>query len=296
VYVARNSQVSLSWHERSGRFVSAVPLDGLAGWPAVAPHDRRVAVDVRNPTSDVPELVIVDSDRREKITFGPVASGNAVWSPDGRRIVYESDVGRELRELTLDTKQTRTLKSFDGISDSVYPMDWSRDNRWIAYVSYRAGNEDVWLYPTTPGEQPQPLASSSFHEGSARFSPDSRFVAYRSSEYGRPGVYLQAVPPAVGRWSVAEGGAQPMWRADGRELYYIGANNLLMAVPIALGPEPSIGTPTPLFKLQIAESTSVAVRNHYAVTSDGQRFLVRSVTGGATLNVILNWRSALDTP
>jgi dipeptidyl aminopeptidase/acylaminoacyl peptidase len=241
------------------------------------------------------EIWTIDGVRRTRVTFGPESSGDVVWSPDGTRLAYQARFGAELRELVPGTNTTRTLATFTGASDNVYPTDWSRDGRFIAYVSWSNGTEDLHLFPTGGGPSIS-LATSPFNEGAARFSPDGRFIAYRSNESGRPEVYVQALPPATGRWLVStSGGSQPMWRGDGRELYYLDPDNLLMAVPISLGAAVTAGTPVPLFRLRIQESTSVAVRNHYAVTSDGQRFLVKSVPTGARLKAILHWNAGLSS-
>ena len=66
-----------------------------------------------------------------------------------------------------------------------------------------------------------------------------------------------------------------MWRRDGRELFYLALENTLMAVRLGSDTPLDAGTPAPLFKLRIEESLFPDVRNHYAVTSDGQRFLVK---------------------
>lgn len=133
-----------------------------------------------------------------------------------------------------------------------------------------------------------------FNEGQARLSPDGRYVAFASNESGRAEVYVQALPPGKGRWMVStNGGAQPMWRGDGRELYYLSSDYAIVAVPITLGAEVSFGDAQRLFSVTLNESPFFAVRNHYSVSPDGQRFLVNSVTGGNTLRVILNWDESL---
>jgi Tol biopolymer transport system component len=131
----------------------------------------------------------------------------------------------------------------------------------------------------------------------ARFSPDGRWIAYSSIESGPPEVYVRPLPPATGKWTIStEGGAQPMWRRDGRELFYVDLDGLLNSVPVETGSTFRAGSPTALFRLSLSGSIFWGNRNDYAVSPDGQRFLVASVdpADGAKINVIVNWESALS--
>lgn len=296
-YLSADRQTSLAWFDRIGRRLSPVDVDGMVNWPAVAPDGRRIAVDIENLASGVREIWAIDGTRRSRLTFGPANDSDAIWAPDGERLAFAHDSGRQLRELTIGQSASRLLHDFGSNSDEVYPTDWSRDGRLIAFVSWGPeGNSNIWLFPTSGEGTPQRLVATPFQEGQARFSPDGRYVAYTSNDSGRPEVYIQALPPGNGRWPVStSGGAQPMWRGDGRELYYVALDNTMTAVPVTLSPGVGIGTPAPLFKVEEDESLFYAVRNHYSVTADGQRFLVNSVKGGTRLNVVLNWARGLVT-
>jgi hypothetical protein len=142
--------------------------------------------------------------------------------------------------------------------------------------------------------KPYPLLQSEFTENHGHFSPDGRFFAYVSNESGRPEVYVQSFPPAGGKWQVSTGGgAQPHWRRDGKELYYIAPDRKLMVVGVKPGETFVYGTATPLFQTQVPSAASA---NRYDVTADGQRFLVNSPAQSgkeAPFNVILNWTSTL---
>src|SRR5262249_40365629 len=127
-----------------------------------------------------------------------------------------------------------------------------------------------------------------------RFSPDGKWIAYQKNDSGRMEIYLQAFAPGApasgGRWQLStNGGANPQWRRDGRELYYFSLDNKLMAVEVTLGAEPKRETPKELFALRDIEANPNA---SYAVTSDGQWFLlVTSVeeTTATPFTVVLNW-------
>ena len=122
-------------------------------------------------------------------------------------------------------------------------------------------------------------------EGNARFSPDGKWIAYSSNETGRSKIYLQAFVPGA----PASGGTQPQWRRDGRELYYISADNKLMAVDMTLGAEVKAGTPKELFALSGIRTNSNA---SYTKTGDGQRFLLVTSAEESSVppfTVVLNW-------
>jgi hypothetical protein len=139
-----------------------------------------------------------------------------------------------------------------------------------------------------------PLLHSEFNEFHAHFSPDGRWFAYSSTESGKPEVYVQSFPPAGGKWQVStNGGAQPQWRRDGKELFYVAPDRKLMAVDVRLGSSFEMGTPVALFQTQVSGFTSP---NRYAASADGQRFLINSTVQDASptpITVILNWAATL---
>jgi len=125
------------------------------------------------------------------------------------------------------------------------------------------------------------------------FSPDSRLVAYTSNDSGRFEIYVETVPRSDRKWPVStNGGYEPRWRADGREIYYLSEDRMLMSV--AVGPGPSFAIPKPLFQTHVAPGV-VAFRTHYVPSRDGQRFLVSMTTDAAPspITIALNWAGAV---
>ncbi len=254
-FLSPDRHSTLAWMDRAGRHISTIEMEGTAYWPALAPDGRRIAVDVDNPVSGMREIWVVEESRRSRLTFGPTHDTDAVWAPDGRRLAYGHNDGGGLYQLTIADGLSKQLRDFGGGTGHAYPADWSRDGRFIAYVSYDSSAADIWLLPTGRDATPLQVTASPFHEHQARFSPDSRYVAYSANDSGRPEIYIQALPPARGRWVVStNGGAQPMWRGDGKELYYLTLDNTLTAVPVNLGTSTTVGTPAPLFKIRLDES------------------------------------------
>ncbi len=145
-------------------------------------------------------------------------------------------------------------------------------------------------------QKPTPFVQTEFNEIQGRFSPDGRWVAYASNLSGRFEVYVQSFPSSGGKWQVSTGGgAQPQWRRDGRELFYLAADRKIMAVEVnGAGPTFVPGVPKPLFEAHV--SANFPGQPYYAVTGDGQRFLVNTLVGEsapAPFTVVLNWAAAL---
>ena len=128
-----------------------------------------------------------------------------------------------------------------------------------------------------------------------RFSPDGRWLAYESIESGRIEVYVQPVPATGAKWLISRnGGVRPRWRRDGKELFYITAESKLAAVPIVAGETFQAGDPSELF--DVSFSPAGVNPYPYAVSADGQRFLVitpEESASSAAISVVLNWASAL---
>ena len=153
--------------------------------------------------------------------------------------------------------------------------------------------------PAVGDRKPVPFANTRFDEYDGKFSPDSAWIAFVSSESGTPEVYVAPVGPDGEKRPISiGGGTTPRWRKDGRELYYASAGNRsIMAVPIQLGSTINVGAPTRLFFLGTDMATRPNPRNTaYDVSPDGQRFLVSVPAGeqiSSRITVVMNWSAAL---
>jgi Tol biopolymer transport system component len=289
------------WFDRSGRETGRAgdPRDGVQA-SFLALDGRRVAVQrVVNANSDI---WVLDLERGvfSRLTTDGSTDIHPVFAPDGRTIVFGSNRKGPFalyQKAATGTGEESLVLSSAG--QNVTATDWSKDGRFLLYrtIDPKAGT-DLWVLPMQGDRKPVPVAGTEFEEREGQFSPDGRWIAYQSNETGRFEIYVQPFPGPGGRVQVSsEGGAQVRWRPDGRELFYIALDGRLMAVPISFdrnSTEARAGTPVPLFATRVGGAVQSNMVIQYAVSPDGRRFLMNTVTDDATapITMILNWRGA----
>jgi Tol biopolymer transport system component len=227
------------------------------------------------------------------------------WSPDGRRLAFVSDRGTGS-----DASGDFFLKTSDGMGDEeaffvqVGPQfleDWSGDDRSILYRDQTPETGDnLWILPLHGERKPLPFLRTRFEEWGARFSPDSKWVAFVSNDSGLNEVYAAPVQGPGGRIQISIGGGiAPRWRADGRELFYVTSDGkMVMAVPITVTPSLTAGTPAPLFTIPRDTNFQARLLNVvYDVAPGGQRFLfsvAQRKASPAQMAVVLDWPALLQ--
>jgi len=286
----------LMWVDRNGKETPV--LDDARNYTDtwLSPDGSRLVFDL-GESADKGDLWIRDLARgiTSRFTFEPEREFAPVWSPDGRRIAY-SRVGKVWDLYAKDAAGTGEPVEILKSEENKFVNDWSKDGAWLVYNSQgKDTGWDIWALPLKGADaKPIPLARTKFQELGASLSPDGRFVAYRSNETGRNEIYVQEFPEARSKWQVsANGGSEPFWKGDGRELYYRGRDLSLMAVPVQTTPTFNSGTPQALFKARFALVNSRAL---YRPSPDGKRFLVLQTLGREAippLTVVLNWSAAL---
>lgn len=279
----------LSWFDRAGRKIDSVPdSDGL-GNPALSPDDTRIAANRR--VSIGQGIWLVEVARRLLSRFTSSLSTQAVWSPDGHAIVF-SEGGDLYRRSAAGGGEPELLLT---TPDRKLPHDWSPDGRFIVYVTNDPRTQwDLWMLPLSGDRRPVPFLRTEFSEFNGQVSPDGRWIAYVSDESGSNEVFVQSFPvPGSKRRISGGGGTEPKWRRDGGELFYLAPDRSLMAVAITTGESIHVGSPTILFR---TDAPAQGGRNRYAVSADGQRFLVESLIkspASAPITVVVNWPTAL---
>src|SRR5262249_55716990 len=157
---------------------------------------------------------------------------------------------------------------------------------------------DLWVLPVSRDKRPSPFLKTPYDEREGQFSPDGKWIAYQSNESGQFEIYVQPFPGPGGKFQISSnGGAQPRWNKNGKEIFYESLDSKMMAAPVKLSPDgQSLETSTPvaLFPFRIAGGPVPPFQNkqQYAVSSDGQRFLVNLAAdeGAASpITLIYNW-------
>ena len=150
-------------------------------------------------------------------------------------------------------------------------------------------NWDLWVVPVEGEHKPVVFLKTEFNEENARFSPDGRWVAYQSDESGKYEVYVRSFPTGSGKWEVSTNGGQaPIWRRDGKELFYWTADGTVMTADVnGTGTVFSVGNVQPLFNVPVSIGSLLT-----DATADGTRFLMFPVVGGQVtppLTPVTNW-------
>ena len=283
-----NEMSTISAFDRSGRPLGTLGDPGPYIQMTLSHDGQRLAIQ-RSISS--PEISLVDANRGVSTRFtGERRAAGPVWSPDGRVLAYVRYGGSEILQKALDGGDERPLISLSG---TPIVEDWSRDGRHIAYLS----GGGIWAVPLDGDRKPIRVVQGAGNAiDEAQFSPDGRWLAYNSSESGRSEVYVQPFPGPGERVRIStDGGVQPEWRADGKELFYLDLDGSVMATMVnSVGASLTLGSPQRLFQTGMVTTT---YSDQYAVTADGQRFFllkpVSSTPPPPVIHVVLNWTSVL---
>ena len=273
-------------------------------WPVFLPDGRRFLF-TRTTRGSAPVTYVGSIDGGEATRVADGSRRFLVVGPNGSE---QWLLSLEAAGLVIQTIDSETLvpvgsgsenRLFEAARDT-HANDWSRNGRWLIYtISKNAANPldlDLWVVTLDGGSvgSPAPYLTEPAREAQAEFSPDGRFVAYTAVSSGSPAVYVQTFPdPTQGKWLVSvDGGSEPHWSPDGRELFYV-AGRTLMAVPVRLAPGFVAGSPVRLFEAPI-EPWYVNDSDRTQVGEGGNRFLILADTGQALappVDVVVNWFS-----
>ena len=288
----------LLWFDRNGKQVGSTGVPtGLTVSPRISPDGKQLAVQVARAGGY--DIWIFDLARgvRTRFTFNPADNLAPVWAPDGTKIAFESNPGgiAQIYEKSANGTGEESLILKDNANNT--PSSWSLDGRYLAYDRYdpqkKTGSE-IWILPMFGERKPFPFLTSQFNQRHPAFSPDSRWLAYTSNESGRDEVYVAPFPKGNGKWEVSpNGGSEPRWRRDGKELFYFAADAKLVAVDIKeKGDSVEIGSPHTLFQTY---PPPLGLRP-YDVSADGRKFLAVTQTiqaDTAPITLVSNWQALL---
>jgi Tol biopolymer transport system component len=285
--------VQLVWLDRAGKQLGTLGNPAPYRQIALSPDGRRVAA-VAIAGTGLNDIWVIDVARgmTSRVTTGPTGAVSPVWSPDGQELIF---VRYNSASRLLYRKELRADAAASALQEMAVggtPEDWSHDGKILLYRT--SGEENAfWALPVEGDGSPELVLKSAFSVGQAQISPDGRWLAYTSDE-SRAEIYVEPFRrPGERRRVSLDGGSQSRWRGDGRELFYRSNDGQLMAVDVREGASGlEVGTPEVLVS---ADALTDAVGS-YAVTPDGQRFLVKMRIEGDVpqrIHVVTNWSSPI---
>jgi eukaryotic-like serine/threonine-protein kinase len=289
-------QVQLAWVDRKGTRVATVGEPGDYGQFTLSPDGRNVALEVRDAKREF-DIWVMDVARgvASRVTNRAGDDRDPVWSWDSRSLTFSAMGAKKgvLRRKGLRAADPETLLTES--ADEDHPEYWSRDGDTLLFVRRTAEDaQGIWALSLKSGKV-EPLLDARFRVDEPQLSPDERWLAYVSQESGRDEVYIEPFRRGGDRVRVSvEGGGQPKWRGDGKELFYATLGNQLMAAAVrATGERLEVSLPTKLFEIHGLEGTGY---DDYAPSADGQRFLVKLAAEESRkpqLQIVTNWTSLL---
>jgi eukaryotic-like serine/threonine-protein kinase len=287
------------WHDRSGKNLEvlgdkAQNLSHLR----ISPDGEKVATEFGDITTSI---WVYDLKRKVNTRFTLESEASidaALWSPDGRWLAYHGlQAGRNniYRKAASGFGEAELL--LEGADVKQVPSDWSPDGKSLLFsIGDLVGQGQVWLLPLTGDRKPVAVAQTGSVSQNARFSPDGRWIAYASNESGKFQVYVIPSSRTAGKQQISSaGGLQPVWRRDGKELFYLTLDNTLMSAPITLGKEGvEVSAPRQLFRLPKLVGAAGNF-TAYDVAPDGQRFLALESPQSTppVITVVTNWTAEL---
>jgi Tol biopolymer transport system component len=297
VYRASVGKRQLKWFSRSGQPLGAlgVPDESMPAGPKLAPDEQSVVF--RRLVDGNTDLWSIETGRNvlRRLTVDAASDYELAWSPRGDRLAFGSN-----RKGVLDLYEmavggaTSEAKVLLETPENKNVYDWSADGRFVLYgVQSAKTGGDLWALPLDGERRPLAVSQGPFGENRGRFSPDSRMVAFESNESGRYEIVVQTFPEAGRKVQVStDGGTTPIWRADGRELYFRSQRDQLTAARITLkGTTIDVGETQVLFALPEGPNHPTGSIAWYAASRDGQRFLINTlVEPPSPITVLLNWK------
>jgi Tol biopolymer transport system component len=298
-YVPGNAKApvrSLVWVDRTGGAKILPAPERVYGSPRVSPDGKQLAVQI-NDNGDL-AIWIYEFARNTltRLTFAPGISSSPVWTPDGRRVIYNTRItSPSFRSKLADgsgKEETLYGKQFD--DPGVTPLSVSPDGKTLLFTGHSpSGTQAIQALSLDGSDNIKTFLQGSFNYIGPNFSPDGRWLAYTTDESGRREVCVQPFPGPGGKWMIStDGGESPRWARNGREIFFVRGDEL-MSVDVETEPAFKAGTPRALFS-----AAGYLGYGNYSVAPDGQHFLMIKQEDVATspkeLNIVLNWSEELE--
>src|SRR5215469_11713675 len=277
----------LVWLDRTGKQISTIGDPSTYANPRLSRDGTKLAVAITDPSRAATDIWIYNllNGGRTRLTFDPSLNLAPVWSPDGSQVAFSSNRKKGFPQLyrkAANGEGGDELLLSSNTTDR--PDDWSPDGRFVLYEP-NPNLAELWLLPVSGARKSGVFLSGEggILPGEGTFSHDGKWLAFTEYSRGKRDVFITSFPGKTGKWQVSiAGGRLPRWRADGKELFFLGADNAtMMAVELDLkNSVPRIGTPKALFPLHPVilsnQNRMGSAMDPFDVSSDGTRFLVNS--------------------
>jgi Tol biopolymer transport system component len=282
----------LTWFDRNGKEDESIELSGTPYIVYLSPDGTRAATQI-GEANGRSEIRTFDLTRggETKITPG-VAAGDPIWTPDGKQITYVAVATHQIvNRASSGMGEPRVVVS---VSGRLAPTSWSPDGKRLLYMNFNLGNGPR-TYVHEDGREDYPLLKSDMENGEAQFSPDGKWIAFASHQTDRYEIYVVPFPSTSTQYQVSlQGGAQPRWSSDGKQLYFVAGDRHMMTVEVtASGETLKLGPPKPLFQTRIVRVFEGYTQ--FDVSPDGKRFLINTLANQnqQPIMVFSNWAEKL---
>jgi eukaryotic-like serine/threonine-protein kinase len=297
-YQIGSQKSQLVWYDREGKKLEPLGDPDSYASVSLSADGRHAAAGLLDPDGRQSDIWLLDLSRgvKTRLTFNPQSDGDPVWSPDGKRIAFSSNRSGDGHIHLYDTSASATGDDqllLNGNADDV-PTSWSHDGKNILFMRFQNDRPaSIWLFSLDDRQSKPLLQSQSFDQASPAFSPNGRFIAYDSTESGRPEVYVQTFPLSDQKWAISSGGGTvPRWRDDGKEIFYLTQDGRVMSAQLKSDSSFDNAVTKQLFHLDI----KLAPGYPFDVTPDGARFLINTpaeANNPAPMVVLVNWPATL---
>ena len=300
--VSGGGQGQLTWFDRTGKRLGTVGEMAPQVALALSPDGKRAAVslaDLAGLTNDI-WFYEVDRGVSTRLAIDGTNENYPVWSPDGASIAFAANKTGErfaIYRKAANGAGPQELLLSDAAND-LRPRSWSPDGKFLLFDNGASTptptRRDLWVLPLDGERKAVPVVQEPGAQMSGQFSPNGRWIAYSSDESGRSEVYVVPFPGPGDKVRISsDGGQEPQWRRDGKELFYTNRTTLFAVSVNGEGPKFEVVSEKTLFPSMFAGPPTV---NRYAPSADGQRFLMNVLpesTVVAPITVVVNWTAGL---
>ncbi len=278
----QGTTLDLAWYDRSGKKGDIID-SGTFQDAHISPDGKKVSA-ARADAGGHLEIYIYDLVRgtKSQFSFSQSRDDDAIWSPDGNTIVFDSARNGKIDLYTRPANGARQEELLYHDDIDKYPFSWSSDGKYISYETITNGHFDVWVMPMFGDRKPHAFLQEKYNTRYPVFSPDTKWMAYTSYEAGHGQVYVVAFPNSGGRFLVGDG-VGGVWSRNGKEILYRDDHSRVVSVEFtAHGDAVELGRPQILFSAQ---------PGLFNASADGNRLLMMQVPvqNSPSLTLVVNW-------